>query len=280
MIWIGLAALALLAGGRLSVGAGAAPAKKSDAPKPLPPDIVRAWQNKGAEVVWMRLHEAGYLEILDEKEARAGALPVFQFRAPRTSGGFPPKLYLTEVVLTGLPDPGMPFGLALGHTKVTDEGLRELARLKSLQSLHLYSADVTDAGLKELAALKNLQSLYLGSTKVTDAGLKKLAGLKSLQSLYLYSTEVTDAGLKELAGLKSLQSLGLGSTKVMDMGLKELAGLNRLKSLNLAGTKVTGTGLKELAGLKSLQSLELDATQVTDAGLSSVSARHEGSRAA
>ena len=143
-------------------------------PKPLPPDVVKAWQNKGAEVVWMRLHEAGYLEIFRENEARAGALPVFQFPAPRTSGGSPPKLYLTEVVLTGLPDPGMPFGLSLGHTKVTDAGLKELAGLKSLQSLYLYSTDVTDAGLKELAGLKSLQSLLLGSTKVTDAGLKEL----------------------------------------------------------------------------------------------------------
>jgi hypothetical protein len=33
---------------------------------------------------------------------------------------------------------------------------------------------VTDAGLKELAGLKSLQSLDLSRTKVTDAGLKEL----------------------------------------------------------------------------------------------------------
>ena len=33
---------------------------------------------------------------------------------------------------------------------------------------------MTDAGLKELAGLKSLQSLNLHSTKVTDAGLKEL----------------------------------------------------------------------------------------------------------
>ena len=44
---------------------------------------------------------------------------------------------------------------------------------------------MTDAGLKELAGLKSLQSLNLQHTKVTDAGLKELAGLKSLQTLDL-----------------------------------------------------------------------------------------------
>ena len=44
---------------------------------------------------------------------------------------------------------------------------------------------MTDAGLKELAGLKSLQSLRLGRTQVTDAGLKELARLKNLQSLTL-----------------------------------------------------------------------------------------------
>jgi internalin A len=38
-------------------------------------------------------------------------------------------------------------------------------------------------GLKELAGLKSLQSLELSNTQVTDAGLKELAELKSLLSL-------------------------------------------------------------------------------------------------
>jgi Leucine-rich repeat (LRR) protein len=60
------------------------------------------------------------------------------------------------------------------NPKVTDAGLKELARLKQLQWLHLYQTKVTDAGLKELAALKNLHTLDLRDTKVTDAGLKEL----------------------------------------------------------------------------------------------------------
>ena len=57
---------------------------------------------------------------------------------------------------------------------------------------------VADAGLKDLAVLKHLQTLHLRFTEVTDAGLKDLAPLKYLQTLDLDNTRVTDSGLKEL----------------------------------------------------------------------------------
>jgi hypothetical protein len=62
---------------------------------------------------------------------------------------------------------------------------------------------VTDDGLKELAALKGLQLLWLGATHVSDAGLKELAGLDDLETLSLGYTKVTDAGLEDLAKLKA-----------------------------------------------------------------------------
>ena len=74
-----------------------------------------------------------------------------------------------------------------------------LARLPSPPAAFgLHLPQVTDAGLKELAGLKSLQSLDLWGTQVTDAGLKELAGLQSLQTLYLAGTQVTDAGVAEL----------------------------------------------------------------------------------
>jgi len=68
-----------------------------------------------------------------------------------------------------------------------------------LRTLNLTSTQVTDAGLKDVATLKNLWSLHLlFCTGVTDAGLKELAGLKNLHSVYLSGTQATDAGIAEL----------------------------------------------------------------------------------
>ncbi len=240
---------------------------KKEAPKPLPPEVVQAWRDAGANVGWMNMNLHLNRPIFEAEGDhrnpsgwwdRTNAMPVFQFSE------------WEEGVLVKLPDPGAPFGLCLNLTKMTDAGLKELAGLKNLQALYLAKTPVTDAGLKEFAGRKSLQTLDLGGTKVTDAGLKELSGLESLQSLYLANCPVTDAGLKELAGLKSLQVLNLGDTKVTGAGL---ADLKSLQALYLYNTAVTDVGLKDLAELKSLQFLDLARCPgVTDAGLKDLGA--------
>ena len=105
---------------------------------------------------------------------------------------------------------------------------------------------MTDAGLKELAGLKSLQTLDVRGTQVTDAGLKVLARLQSLQRLYLNHCLETDAGMKDLASLTSLQILNISASDVTDAGLKELAGLKSLQSLIMWGTKATPAGIAAL----------------------------------
>ncbi|MEC8989403.1 MAG: hypothetical protein VYB66_09150, partial [Verrucomicrobiota bacterium] len=67
--------------------------------------------------------------------------------------------------------------LSLAGTKITDAGLKDVAKLKQLTNLILMgnpSTEITDAGLKELAKLQQLKDLYLGYTKVTKAGEAEL----------------------------------------------------------------------------------------------------------
>src|SRR5262249_732547 len=75
--------------------------------------------------------------------------------------------------------------VALGKTGISDEGLKQVARLQHLRALDVRNTKVTDVGLQQLAGLTRLQALDLYATKVTDAGLKELAGLKQMQTLYL-----------------------------------------------------------------------------------------------
>ncbi len=101
--------------------------------------------------------------------------------------------------------------------------------LEKMSRLNLSYTKISDAGLKELAKLPKLINLYLAETQISDAGLKEMAksdaGLKDvakLERLDLYSTKITDAGLKEVAKLKQLKELNLLGTKVTEAGVAEL----------------------------------------------------------
>ena len=112
-------------------------ADKPSAPKPLPEDIVKAWKAAGAEVGWLRPMPSGFHSFVQEKEGKPGDVPAFHFAV------------WPQGRLAKLPVPAPAFGL-VSQTTVTGAGLKELAALKSLQTLDLTQTQVTDAGLKEL----------------------------------------------------------------------------------------------------------------------------------
>jgi hypothetical protein len=174
--WRYPAVLAVLASCGLGTVTSAEP-KDKDAPKPLPTEIVKAWRDVGAVVGWMKdvppkSDTYKFWEPWREQDD-AEAIPAFRF-PEKNAGG----------VLAKLPDPGTGFGL----------------------DFHCgYYAGVT---LKELAKLKNLQSLCIGGVQgKAYADLKDLAGMTNLRGLYLFYLPVTDAQLKHLAGLENLQVL-------------------------------------------------------------------------
>src|SRR3954454_15679035 len=180
--------LAILLTALLQAAAGPA-----GAPKLLPEAVVTAWKDAGAKVGWMQPNEYGVQYFHPKSSGKAGELP--GLLVSRLKPG----------LLAALPDPGVPFGLRLSFSGVTDAGLKELAGFKSLRALFLSSTGVTGPGLKELAALPDLRQLELSyNPQVTGVGLKELAALKSLQLLQLRSTSPSAAGLKEVAELKGL----------------------------------------------------------------------------
>ena len=85
-----------------------------------------------------------------------------------------------------------------GTKKVTDAGLKEVAKLTQLKGLYLEGTEITDAALKEVAKLKQLNFLALNLTQITDAGLKEVAKLKQLRFVNLEDTKVTKAGVDQL----------------------------------------------------------------------------------
>lgn len=213
-------------------------------PEQLPEDLRLAWNKAGARSGWLALDPQARFSP-GAGSGKVGEVWAFTFEKwPGTD------------VMAKLPEPEQGFGIGLTNTfGITDAELKDLARFKQLQMLHLGITKVSDTGLKQVAGFKQLKGLDLSQTKVTDMGLQELAGLKKLQVLELAGTAVTDAGLTELAGLKELRVLDLVFTPVTDKGLKQLAGLKRLQRLYLKNTSVTEAGAANLQ--RTLPSLKI-----------------------
>ncbi len=169
------------------------------------------------------------------------------------------------------------WGLDLRNTNVTDQGLRHLRGIPSLQHLVLGNDDlrgfpdthwpispITDAGLVHLRELPRLMDLSLDGLPITDAGLAAIANLPNLGGLYLRRTKVEGPGLGQLKSLPKLILLYLDGSQVTDKGLSHLAGASNLQILSLNKLPLTAEGLKPLKALPQLQQLEITGCGLLD----------------
>ena len=92
----------------------------------------------------------------------------------------------------------------------------------AVEDLHLEGTQITDEGLKDVVKLRGLGFLDLDNTQITDAGLKEVAKLQNLWHLTIKNTQITDAGLLELANMQQLTYLGLNSAKITDAGVAKI----------------------------------------------------------
>ena len=62
-----------------------------------------------------------------------------------------------------------------GVRTISDTGLQELVKLKTITRINLSGTQITDAGLQELAKIKQLKEIDLENTKgVTEQGIGEL----------------------------------------------------------------------------------------------------------
>jgi hypothetical protein len=74
--------------------------------------------------------------------------------------------------------------LGLDGTKVTDEGLNNVAQMALLEDLRLTATEVSDGGIPYLKRLRNLKRLAIRKTRISDAGAADLQ--ESLPSCKIY----------------------------------------------------------------------------------------------
>lgn len=61
--------------------------------------------------------------------------------------------------------------LSLSNSAITDEGLRTLSELRSIDELELVGTNVSDAGMLYIAQRKDMKQVNLRQTKVTGSGV-------------------------------------------------------------------------------------------------------------
>ncbi|MCA9164207.1 MAG: hypothetical protein KDA62_14560, partial [Planctomycetales bacterium] len=156
---------------------------------------------------------------------------------------------------------------------VTDELLEDLADLPRLRELHLeVSKHLTEAGLRQLGRMRSLEklSLYNINTEgaaLGDQAIRGIIGLDSLRELSIDECGTTDAGAKLLEQFPQLTSLSLRQeAKLTDEALRSIGKLTRLESLALDSYVATerfgrmqfsAEGVRHLGGLTNLRALHL-----------------------
>ncbi len=174
----------------------------------------------------------------------------------------------------------------------TDDDLKAVKGMTTLEVVRLYQTAVSDAFLDDLKGNKGLRTLTLdghwglhgiqpmvsseaGKTrwtipdlarggggaaapKFTGKALEKLAAFEGLTELHVSNTGLKDADLAALAKLRPLRRLTVFAPSVTDKGVGALKALTRLEYLDLRGTDMTTASAAALKALPALKSLKVN----------------------
>ena len=190
-------------------------------------------------------------------------------------------LYRDDPLLSGKPGPendeflaGLDEFPALESVELrfgpqTEEGLRQLGRLRRLKHLTLkHPGDLTDGRIGHIVGLEYLESICLNDTDITDESIRLLGQLPRLSNLDVRHNRLTDQCLKYAGRMQPLKMLWVGgwqeNESITDQGLVHLVNLQHLEVLDLQGTSVTEAGVERLSDLE-LKCLGLQHTKVRDA---------------
>ena len=255
-------------------GVGASPERYRKALKSLGPDDLHGLEflfipalNDDIMPLVARLTGLRKLSLGGVQVSTRGLAPLAQL--PKLEELYTPK---------GMTDAGMAEiakiqslkSLDVFHDRMTDEGLRSLGKLASLEVLCLYgNSKMTDDGLKALTQLRSLRHLRLGMEGLfTDHGMDYLAVMPSLKVLWLDTHNVTDEGLRRLSKSRSLERLCIcWLDNITDRGIAYLTAMSQLKGLNATHVNLlTNATMAHLATMPNIDDLRLP-YRFTDAGI-------------
>jgi hypothetical protein len=143
---------------------------------------------------------------------------------------------------------------------VGDDDLAIISQLNQITTLNLDgSKRITDEGLKYLARMAQLRELILGG-QITDRGLESLQHLRELRIFQMYwQNGITDEGVSNLKWCNHLEEVDLLGCNVGDGAIAALTGKPNLRRFK-TGRNVTDDGLQllhEFPAFKSWQGGEV-----------------------
>lgn len=177
--------------------------------------------------------------------------------------------YATRTILLGESDikgPGLAYliripirRLEMQRSSLTDRGLLEISKMKTLQTLVLDGIRVSQSAWRYLQQLPNLNVLSVRNVDLDDEGLAEICKISSLEKLQTDDNpRITDSGYAQLLQSKHLDMLGTRSLKVTNSFIKTLVQMRALHTLYLNESNVTDAQLKLLSASKSLAEIELE----------------------
>jgi Leucine-rich repeat (LRR) protein len=89
--------------------------------------------------------------------------------------------------------------LSLELTNISDASMSSIAAMDNLTELDLTECKVTDRGIAELAKHRSLRKLWVGGTQVSDASIEVLSSIPKLESLIYEGSAITPQGFVQLA---------------------------------------------------------------------------------
>lgn len=161
---------------------------------------------------------------------------------------------------------------ANGKRQVALSDLSILREFPDLRKVRLPAGVVTDDWLKELAKIKKLEYLTICDGKVSLNGLLLLKKLH-MKAVYFTGTKsITDECMEVVADWEELEELSLSGTSVTDEGIRTIRGLGKLRLLDLensarcdgsARPTITDASVETIRGFKNLKELILTETCIS-----------------